>query len=557
MPRSRIILAVTAGVLLATAGCQKLAFRKTPEQTAEAHYQRGQILLDRGDLDAALDELAQAIAAQPDHAQAQTAIGDVYRKKGDHPLAATHYELACKADPYAFKPHYNLGVTYQVLADAARDAAEAGKYLGKAVAVYIRCLAIRPESFDSQLNLGACYYQLGKMKLAEDHTRNALTLNPRSTQACNNLAFIYEDMKDPARAILMFKRSLELEASQPDIVMRLGLNYLQNGKPALALSTYRAARKQLPDSPRPWTQIGVCQFRLKRFDVALSAFQNALRREKTYAPAYRGIGVVCIYHYVIDNSRTDLLRKGLLAWDYCLQLQPEQDDLRELRDRYRQLARRQGIEAPTASTQRPHAASWTPSPAPQSKPKPPQPRRTRPAEQPPRPQPDPLAAPPEPKVAQTPPAPKGSPRPAVRNTSSPQSSLANPGPRIELTEDFGHEPDEIVRPRVEKRIEPTVRPRLQPTSAKQPPVALPADGPRPVAVTTDRGGQPQPAAVAGPAPLGKPLETPRQADLNGITVPARPGKPVRTTRPPAKPKPRVLWTEPPPLSEALSKSNGR
>jgi tetratricopeptide (TPR) repeat protein len=571
--RHLVVLSLSAACLL---GCQKLSLRPQREESAQSHYRRGQGLLDQGKYDSALEELAKAIAANPEHAKAQTAIGDIYRRKGDHALAATHYQLACQADPYAFKPHYNLGVTYQVLADAAADTVQAGNYLAKAVGVYIRALAIRPENFDSQLNLGACYYQLGKYRLAEDHTRTALTLNPQSTRACNNLAFIYIGMDDPERAILMLKRSLELDGSQPEILTRLGLCYLETRRPGLALGAYRAAQRKLPNSPDPWTQMGVCYFRLKKFDDAMASFQNALRLDRRHAPAYRGIGVVCIYHYVIDNSRTDLLKKGLLAWKYCLKLHPGQEDLRKLVERYTEIAVRRGANseigriAPPKQADSPGDRQQKATPAsPRPTPKPSRPR-AEPAE-------NPLAAPEPPATAWTP-VPQRIVRRRGPSLSTGDGSAAKTETRAPAGSKQAATPVQTV-PAAQAAVEPeTVGPESTATT-KQPvaraPTArktmrthsnrleakAPHRAPSEGKVAERHSGplRPMPArsrpvdrhderTVAGPEPVRASIGEPLEAKVD----------PVRSTRQPTdekspKRKPKVLWTDPPPLSESLSR----
>ncbi len=301
---------------------------------AEVHFDRARFCMSDGDVQAAIDELHRAIAVDPKYVSAYTALGDLQRKRGDYPQAVESYETACRLDPYAFRPHYNLGVTYQALADLADGVQNIQTYLLKAVEVYIRALAIDAESFEARLNLGACYYRMGKYELAEQVTREALAMQPDSVRANNNLGLILETTGRDDQAILAYKASIEANPRQPSILLNLGLVYLRQGKLSSALATFKEASRLAPDSAEPWVQIGVCYFRMKQPDLAVRAFQNAIRRDPYHAGAYRGFGVVCMYQYVVDPRRTDLCDKALEAWRYSLRLEPGQEDLESLLRRY-------------------------------------------------------------------------------------------------------------------------------------------------------------------------------------------------------------------------------
>jgi tetratricopeptide (TPR) repeat protein len=335
MPSCHIARIVWGSVVaLLLAGCSGYQPFFSTRPNADTHLQQAKALLDGGDADAALAELEQALAADPGNVAAYTAIGDIHRKKGNYPQASQNYEKACEVDPYAFRPHYNLGVTYQAMAELAQEVSQMQDYLRKAIVVYIRALAIDPGSFDTQLNLGACYYQMGQYDLAEEATRQALTLKPDNARANNNLGIILETQGRYDEAIAAYKASIEASPRQPSILLNLGSVYLHLGYLQSAMSTYRAASRMAPRSAQPWVQMGVCHFRLKQRQKAVEAFQHAIQLDPHDPSAYRGLGVICMYEYILDNSRTDLRSKALQAWKYSLDLDPNQQDLEMLFRRY-------------------------------------------------------------------------------------------------------------------------------------------------------------------------------------------------------------------------------
>jgi tetratricopeptide (TPR) repeat protein len=320
-------------ILAAGLGCESLSLRRRNTQP-QTKYQTAKQLAAEGELQSALEQLQQVVDAEPQHVGALTAIGDIRRKQGQFQQAAVSYQAACQADPYAFRAHYNLGVTYQTMADLAKTVDTFEDYLRKAIAVYIRAVTIDNGNFDANLNLGCCCYQLGQYELAEQYTRTALSLRPDSVKAHNNLAILCQVQNRLDEAMAEYRASLEVQTDQPAVLMNIGHIYVQQNQLPYALNAFGTAAKLNPADPEPWLQIGVNYFRLKKLDNAVRAFQEAIRRNPKEPKGYRGFGVVCMYQYVVDRDRTDLRDKALQAWRYCLYLQPGQTDLLRLIERF-------------------------------------------------------------------------------------------------------------------------------------------------------------------------------------------------------------------------------
>jgi len=297
-------------------------------------YARGQVLAEKGEMDAALAELLRAIRADPELSVAHAAIGDIHRKRGSHRLAAGAYQNACRSNPYAFRPHYNLGVTYQALATAAETVADYTKFLKEAVNVYLRAVTIREDDFDANLNLSACYFQLGKYDLAEEYCNAAIKVNPKSPQAYSNLGIIYDSQNQLYKAVRAYKDSLEIDTNQPKILLNLGSTYMRQGMCKAAMSPFRLASQQDPKDPAPFRQIGQCYYRLKKYDKAIKAYEQALLLAPRDAAALRGLGTVHITQYVLSRDKSELRDQGLAAWRQSLEIEPEQKDLIKLVTKY-------------------------------------------------------------------------------------------------------------------------------------------------------------------------------------------------------------------------------
>ncbi len=322
-----IILTVLA---MGCTGCIK-AFRK---QAAVDHYVRGQLLADKGEYDDALEELALAVKDDPKLSTAHTAAGDIYRHWRSYELARRSYEWACLTNPYAFRPHYNLGVTYQLLAEATSVFSQVQSILQKAVFVYLRAAELEPDDFDTYLNMSACYFQIGKYELAEQYCKSAINVNPKSAEAWCNLGTIYDSQNRLYDSIKAYKTSLELNVRQPELLLNLGATYVRQGRLKPAIRTFQLAAVAAPKNSEPWQQIGACYFHLKEYLKSLEAYEKAVKLDPENADAHRGIGIVYMSQFVMDRNKSALRDKALAAWHISLEIKPKQKDLRILVGKY-------------------------------------------------------------------------------------------------------------------------------------------------------------------------------------------------------------------------------
>ncbi len=323
-----VVMFLTAAIV--SGGCQPIPNR----QTAIDHYVRGRLLAEEGDVDAALQELSLAVRNDPNLSIAHAAVGDIHRKRGNWEFARRSYDNACRANPYAFKPHYNLGLTYQTLARAAQAAQRVQRYLKQATQVYLRAIAIEQDDFDANLNLSVCYFQLHKFDLAEQYCKRAIELDGEDPNAYSNLGIIYDSQNRLYDAIRAYKQSLEIDTHQPKLLMNLGSTYMRQNRLHQAIRAYDLAAAEAPDDPSPWEQIGSCHYRLGENDQALDAYQKAISFGGGTAMAHRGLGVVYMTQYVMDRTKNDLRDKALACWHVSLELKPDQQDLRRLVQKY-------------------------------------------------------------------------------------------------------------------------------------------------------------------------------------------------------------------------------
>ena len=330
--RSRMVLLALAITVLA-GGCA-LKTGKQLEEAAIDHYVKAQILLDGGDLDAALLELARAIEADPDLATAHASMADIYRKRENHTQALASYERAVAANAFNFRNHYNCGYLHQMMADAAGALETVRHHLRRAVELYRRAVTLNGKDYDAALNLGACYLRLEQYEQAERYCKQAVTLDADKPHAYTNLGAIYDRQGRYYSAISMYRQSLERNDAQPDVMMNLAAVYVRQAKFATAIRDYKLAANMSPDSAAPLERLGYCHYFKREYTVAIEYYQAALAKDFHSAEARRGLGVVYMTQHLLDKGNTDLRDKALAQWHASLEINPDQPNLAKLVEKY-------------------------------------------------------------------------------------------------------------------------------------------------------------------------------------------------------------------------------
>ena len=161
-------------------------FQHALESTADnhvAHSNLGIALLQKDDLDEAIDHFYEAIEIQPSFALVHSNLGIALRRKGMLEEALKHSVRAVQINPELAKAHNNLGI---VLFQKGR-ANEALQHFWKA-------LEIKPDYVTAYYNLAVVLEDQKRMEEAEESFRQALRLDPHHGQAEQRLTLLLEKM---------------------------------------------------------------------------------------------------------------------------------------------------------------------------------------------------------------------------------------------------------------------------------------------------------------------------------------------------------------------------
>jgi len=316
-----VLLALTAAVVACQSGPQKGG-----EASVRQHLTRAQGFLDAGLVDSALAEFGLALEENPTVIEAHMGMGRVFLQRQDYALAANAFQRAVALDPNNFDGQYQLGLSFQLL----------GK-LEDAVRAYLRALLLRPDSAQANYNLASAYLQLGRADAAMPYAVRSTLLAPDNQQAWANLAAARSLLGEYEQAIEAYRQAVELGQQEAPIMLGLAAAHLKLGRYAQAIAVLRSLL-QAQRSATACERLGFAYFKMRRLDDALAAYRESLAVNPNETGALNGVGAVMMTRYIQGGLADKPLRdQALESWRKSVTIRAEQPRIVDLIARYQQL----------------------------------------------------------------------------------------------------------------------------------------------------------------------------------------------------------------------------
>lgn len=260
----------------------------------------------------AFEELEAAIAADPNHFEAQLAVGDANRLRHHVAEAEQAYRRAISIDGQRYEPHHGLG---QLYAQAGRDqeaiaalraamqrdarvpqiwyqlATHVGGDEGRRLLA--RAVAERPEWVQALVALADLERAAGDAA-ARGHYESALQQDERNAAAHVGLGTMLVDAGELDAAEPHLRRALELVPNSPDVALQLGKIAERRDDFREAFAQYRHAADLAPSRPVGLLYAAALALRTNRdvlatgyLDRYLQVHANGARALALYGDAMR------------------------------------------------------------------------------------------------------------------------------------------------------------------------------------------------------------------------------------------------------------------------------
>jgi tetratricopeptide (TPR) repeat protein len=202
---------------------------------AAAQFALGTALWPAGHRQEAIEHLTRAVALDPSHIDARNNLGNALLELGRSDDAIAQYRAALAMRPNAVELHYNLG-----------NALLTSDHPGEAEPCYRAALALNPDHAGAHNNLGNALRSQGKHEDAISEYRAALSLRPEFYGSVNNIGSALLALHRADEAIPYFRDALRARPDYAEASNNLGGALLALDRPAEALEWFRRAFEQDP-----------------------------------------------------------------------------------------------------------------------------------------------------------------------------------------------------------------------------------------------------------------------------------------------------------------------
>jgi tetratricopeptide (TPR) repeat protein len=290
------------------ANAQLRYLRQARPRDARIVYAEGLLALDRGDVDAGIEKLRSAIAADPRLVGARQDLALAYirgaRWTDAEPILA---EIVGRA-PGALEPGYLYALTLFNLGRAAEAEAR------------LRPLAARyPKAAPVVMLLGVVRSANGApaTELVELF-RRAVELNPRAFDAQFYLGRALYSARDRVGAIAALDEAVKIDPKHVKARFFLATALEDDGQTEAAAAQYEELARLAPDSPEGHVGLGAVHVKLGELEAAIAALRRAVELDASLFEAHYALGRALVRAGQIDGGVASLAR--------AVELEPERAD---------------------------------------------------------------------------------------------------------------------------------------------------------------------------------------------------------------------------------------
>ena len=249
-----------------------VARSSVPEQIGGpeyAYFFRGATYYHLNDDEKAVADLTQALALNPNFAEALSNLATIALYKGDLVEAFAKSSRAIELKP-DFAPAYanRASVLYK-----RHEYDQALKDLNK-------CIDLQRNLFEAYDLRGLVYTEMDNLGAARKDFDQTLHLRPGYALAYNNRGIVFSKQKKYPEAIDDFNRALEINPKYPEAYNNRGHTYWYSGRIPDAVRDFRSAISLKPDYLAALKPLAIaCELWLKDRPCAIANYETALRLE--------------------------------------------------------------------------------------------------------------------------------------------------------------------------------------------------------------------------------------------------------------------------------------
>lgn len=285
------------------------------------------------DPEKALSYYQKYLEISPRDADINFQIAIVHHRAGRFSKALSFYKKSIEEEPTQVASHLAIADLY-----------EQQKSTADAVAAYRKAAEIQPDSALVYSRLGGLYYRDGKWDEAWKAFQSAEAASPNDSAVHFSMARVAEERKDwkqavahaekawtlsqdpqllplvayfltldhePAKAVKYLEKAREIEPESANVLLFLGLNYLDLDKPEQARDALAKGVALHPKDSQMRFHLATAEDKLGHFEAAEAQFQEILKIDPKHAPSLNYLGYSWAERGVKLDEAEQMLRQAL------------------------------------------------------------------------------------------------------------------------------------------------------------------------------------------------------------------------------------------------------
>lgn len=267
-----------------------------PTMLANAYYQRGLLLEQKGNNQDALTDYQQAVKYDNKNADAYLHLGDMYDKlnQNDKALDAYNSSANLKSGLSSAIAYYKIGLQQ-----------EATTQYDKAVKSFNAALALWPSMNSALLERGKTELAQGSVDTALSTINDYISKAPNSADGYTALGKIQRTKGDFNSAVTAYTKSITLQPQSAEAHLGLGIAYEKLGKYPQAMTEVNKALQINPNYSDAYTEQGIILVAQGQSEAALKSYQEALQYNRNNPDAYSHLGDLYLSHAQISVASDD------------------------------------------------------------------------------------------------------------------------------------------------------------------------------------------------------------------------------------------------------------
>ena len=236
----------------------------------------------------AIEEYKLALNADPDSAELNDGLADLYFRAGRVHDAEVTARTLLKTSPNDIDAHKLLGRIYlRQLGEGENSTssnAQQDTVLDQAIAEFEKIVALQPKSVEDRMVLGQLYTVKHQPEKAEEQFKTAQAIEPESEEVVLNLSRLYAESGDMQHAVKAIE-AVPVDGRTPKMEFTLGALYDELKQPKDAIAAYKRAEDLEPGDLQTMDALAQALLTNEQLDDALKAYKELAAADPENAEA--------------------------------------------------------------------------------------------------------------------------------------------------------------------------------------------------------------------------------------------------------------------------------